>query len=152
MTKKNGRPKQTIPWFVRADDRAELVYRHDPAVAAFPETELDVAPIGLVRLKRGKTPAVFKTRPLKNREHMGLASISIRGLKDDDLQEQYLSATYEISTMCVEEVKHPDGSSWDNDAWRDQCDQVLPGIMIGIGVYVLSESAWDPTKAKEAPT
>jgi len=152
--KKNGqnKPQNDHPWFIRADDTTALVYRYDPAVKKFPDQDLDVAPVALCKIKRNATPALFRVRPLTNREHIGLASISIKGLKDDSLQEQYLAAAFEIAQMCVTEIQNPDGSTWDDDKWKAEIENAHPGLVIGLGLWVLTESTWDPTKAKEPPS
>ena len=149
---KNGQNKQSeIPWFIRKNDRTDLVFRHDPAVKAFPDQDLDVAPLSMCKIKKGAKPAIFRVRPMQNREHIGLASISIKGLQESNLHEQYLAAAFEIAQMCVEAVEHPDGASWDHERWKSEMENVHPGIVIGVGLWVLTESSWDPTKSKEPP-
>lgn len=154
--KKNGSPDVVkkiasgdVPWFIRANDSVELVYRHDPAIKKFPKQDLDVAPLKLCTIKAGQTPAVFVTRPLKNREHLGLASISIRGLQESNLHEQYLAAAFEIAQMCVIEIRYGDGSVWDHDRWEKEIDGAHPGLVVGLGLWILGESTWDPTQAKK---
>ena len=149
--KKNGqnKPQNDHPWFIRADDKTDLVYRHDPAVRKFPDQDLDVAPMAQCKIRRNATPAIFRVRPLANREHIGLASISIKGLQDANLHEQYLAAAFEIAQMCVVEIENPDGSTWDTDRWKAEIENAHPGLVIGLGLWVLMESAWNPTQAKK---
>lgn len=151
MTKNGQNKPPQIPWFIRSEDTTDLVYRYDPAVSKFPDQDLDVAPIKMCKIKRNKKPAVFRVRPLTNREHIGLASISIKGLQEDSLQEQYLAAAFEIAQMCVEEAETPTGDVWDHEKWKAEIENAHPGLVIGLGLWVLQESTWDPTKSKDRP-
>ena len=161
MTKKNGKKKPNgkntkhasvglVPWYIRADDTVDLVYRGDPAISKFPEQDLDVAPLEVCTVKSGETPAVFKTRPLKNREHLGIASISIRGLQEENLHEKYLMVAFEVAQSCMVTVKNPDGSITSGEAWKENIDNAHPGLVVGLGLWILGESTWDPTKSQDS--
>lgn len=148
-SKTNGIEPDGVPWYIRAEDTADLVYREDPAIRVFPDRDVDVAPLAACKIKAGKRPAVFRMRPITNREHLGLASLSIQGLKEDTLHEKYLAAAFEIAQMCVVEVQNPDGTTLNNDQWREAINQCHPGLVVGLGLWVLSESTWNPAESKK---
>ena len=152
--KKNGNGKVRhaagdTPWYIRADDVVELVYRHDPAIKKFPRQDVDAAPLATCTIKPGKKPAVFIARPLTNREHLGMASLSIRGIHEDQLHEQYLAAAFEIAQMCITEIRNPDGSIITGEEWREVINKAPPGLVVGLGLFILGESTWDPVTSKK---
>mgnify|MGYP004448931431 CR=1 FL=1 len=154
--KKNGNGKirheaGAQPWYIRSVDTVDLVYRHDPAVKKFPKQDTDAAPIEACTIREGQAPAVFVARPLTNREHLGMASLSIRGIQEDKLHEQYLAAAFEIAQMCITEIRNPDGSIITGDEWREVINQAHPGLVVGLGLWILGESTWDPVASKKKP-
>ncbi len=157
MKKKNGKNGKRgtkigpVPWYIRATDHVDLVYRHDPAVEVFPKQDVDVAPVEICKIRDGEIPAIFKTRPLKNREHLGIASVSIRGLEQENLHEQYLMVAFEVAQSCMIEVRNPDGSKTSGAKWKANIDKSHPGLVVALGLWILGESTWDPTESKKKP-
>ena len=158
--KKNGINKKhkpgDIPWFIRSTDERILVYRTEADIEEFPaedldgkEWDLDVAPIELVKIKKGGQVAKFYVRPMINDEHIGLAGISLKALEDQTLHKTYLAAAMELAKTCVTKVTTPAGDVWDNEKWNECIQSIHPGLVVNIGLWILGESTWDPTTSKK---
>jgi hypothetical protein len=156
----NGKPATIspgdTPWFIRSTDERCLVYRTENDIEKFPkkgpdgkEWELDVAPIEMVKIKKGGDVAKFYVRPMVNDEHIGLAGLSLKAIEDQTLYKTYLAAALELAKTCVTKVTTPAGDEWNNEQWNEFIQNAHPGLVINIGLWILGESTWDSAQSKK---